>query len=128
MSVLIRANLDQPAHLTVERDGETVELTTVNTVITGVPDRWDPSKRVAAGSSASSRWSMRERGGPVVVLGDMWTMTEQTAHALVLPGQGLLHRLQPDHRQAARHLRADEHRRRQPGGRGGRVHRPDHRR
>ena len=55
MSEAIRANLDRTAPLTVLRDGQRVELAPVHTVITGVPDRFDPAKRVAAGSSASSR-------------------------------------------------------------------------
>ena len=33
----------------MERNGVRVELPPVNTVITGVPDRYDPAKRVAAG-------------------------------------------------------------------------------
>ncbi|MFT4164251.1 MAG: M50 family metallopeptidase [Microlunatus sp.] len=82
MSVLIRANLDKPAQITVLRDGQTVQLKPVNTVITGVADRWDPGKRVAAGFFGVEPMVERERGGPLVVLDDMWTMTEQTAHAL----------------------------------------------
>ncbi|HET9647575.1 MAG TPA: M50 family metallopeptidase [Microlunatus sp.] len=82
VSTLIRANLDQPVTLTVERNGQTVQLPTVNTVINGVPDRWDPSKRVAAGFFGIEPVVQRERSGPISVLGDMWTMTEQTAHAL----------------------------------------------
>ena len=39
----------EPARSPCERDGQQVELPPVNTVITGVPRRWDPSKRVAAG-------------------------------------------------------------------------------
>src|SRR6478609_9451630 len=83
VSVLIRTNMDNPVTLTVDRNGETVQLTTVNTVINGVPDRWDPSKRVAAGFFGIEPLTVRERSGPVAVLGDMWTMTEQTAHALI---------------------------------------------
>jgi membrane-associated protease RseP (regulator of RpoE activity) len=83
LSELIRANLDQPAQLSVVRDGQQVQLRQVDTVITGVADRWDPGKRVAAGFFGVEPAVERERGGPIVVLGDMWTMTEQTAHALV---------------------------------------------
>jgi membrane-associated protease RseP (regulator of RpoE activity) len=83
MSQLIRANLDRPAQISVERDGVRVELPAVNTVITGVPDRYDPAKRVAAGFFGVEPMVIRERGGPVSVLGDMWTMTRQTAVALV---------------------------------------------
>ncbi len=83
VSVLIRANLDNPVTLSVERNGQTIQLTTVNTVINGVPDRWDPSKRIAAGFFGIEPVVQRERGGPIAVAGDMWTMTEQTAHALI---------------------------------------------
>jgi len=83
VSVLIRANLDRPAQLSVQRDGQRVELPAVNTVITGVPDRYDPAKRVAAGFFGVEPMVLRERGGPVIVLGDMWTMARQTAVALV---------------------------------------------
>ena len=83
MSRLIRANLDRPAQVSVERSGVRVELPQVNTVITGVPDRYDPAKRVAAGFFGVEPHVLREKGGPVAVLGDMWTMTRQTAVALV---------------------------------------------
>lgn len=83
MSTLIRANLDRPAKLTVLRDGQRTVLPTVNTVIAGVPDRFDPAKRVAAGFLGVTPVVARERGGPVVVLRDMGRMTEQTAVALV---------------------------------------------
>lgn len=83
ISVLIRANLDNPVTVTVDRFGEPIQLATVNTVINGVPDRWDPSKRVAAGFFGIEPVVSRERGGPIAVAGDMWTMTEQTAHALI---------------------------------------------
>jgi len=45
VSSLIRANLDRPAQLTVVRGGQRVELPRVNTVVTGVADALDPSKR-----------------------------------------------------------------------------------
>jgi membrane-associated protease RseP (regulator of RpoE activity) len=83
VSVLIRANLDQPARITVERAGQRVELTPVNTVITGVRDRYDPSKRIAAGFFGVEPDVVREQGGPIVVIQDMWLMTKQTAVALV---------------------------------------------
>jgi membrane-associated protease RseP (regulator of RpoE activity) len=82
MSVLIRGNLDRTAAITVLRDGRRVDLTPVQTVITGVPDRYDPAKRVAAGFFGVQPVIERERGGPVVVLQDMWGMTKQTAVAL----------------------------------------------
>ncbi|HKX13612.1 MAG TPA: site-2 protease family protein [Propionibacteriaceae bacterium] len=82
VSRLIRANLDHPAVVTVERGGQRLELKPVNTVITGVPDRYDPSRRVAAGFFGVEPEVVRERGGPVAVVGDMWQMTKQTIVAL----------------------------------------------
>jgi membrane-associated protease RseP (regulator of RpoE activity) len=82
MSDGIRANLDRTAAITVLRDGQRVELTPVRTVITGVPDRYDPGKRVAAGFFGVQPVVERQRGGPVVVVQDMWGMTKQTAVAL----------------------------------------------
>jgi membrane-associated protease RseP (regulator of RpoE activity) len=82
VSRLIRANLDRSALVTVERGGQRLELKPVNTVITGVPDRYDPSRRVAAGFFGVEPEVVRERGGPIAVLGDMWQMTKQTAVAL----------------------------------------------
>ncbi|HEY0239282.1 MAG TPA: site-2 protease family protein [Friedmanniella sp.] len=83
VSTLIRGNLDRPAQLTVIRAGRRVELPTVNTVVQGVPDALDPSKRVAAGFLGMVPTVERVRGGPVAVVQDMWTMTEQTAVAIV---------------------------------------------
>lgn len=83
MSDAIRSNLDHPARITVLRDGQRVDLKPVNTVVTGVPDKWDPSKRIAAGFLGLEPVVNRVRGGPVAVVKDMWTMTEQTAYALV---------------------------------------------
>ncbi len=83
VSTLIRTNLDRSAALTVDRAGQRVALTPVDTVITGVPDRYDPSKRVAAGFFGVQPTVERQRGGPVAVVRDMWGMTEQTAVALV---------------------------------------------
>jgi membrane-associated protease RseP (regulator of RpoE activity) len=83
VSVAIRGNLDKTAAITVLRAGERVELTPVRTVITGVPDRYDPAKRVAAGFFGVQPVVERQRGGPVAVVQDMWTMTKQTAVALV---------------------------------------------
>jgi membrane-associated protease RseP (regulator of RpoE activity) len=82
VSRLIRANLDHPAVVTVERAGQRIDLNPVNTVITGVPDRYDPSKRVAAGFFGVEPEVVRQRGGPIAVVGDMWQMTKQTAVAL----------------------------------------------
>jgi membrane-associated protease RseP (regulator of RpoE activity) len=82
VSRLIRANLDHQAVVTVERKGERVDLKPVNTVITGVPDRYNPSKRVPAGFFGVEPEVVRERGGPIAVVGDMWQMTKQTVIAL----------------------------------------------
>ncbi|MCW2809668.1 MAG: peptidase family protein [Friedmanniella sp.] len=82
VSDLIRANLDRPLSLTVRRDGRQVVLPTVNTVVTGVPDRYDPSKRVAAGFLGVVPDQVRQTGGPLVVAADMWQMTKQTVVAL----------------------------------------------
>jgi membrane-associated protease RseP (regulator of RpoE activity) len=82
VSRLIRGNLDRPALVTVERGGQRLDLKPVNTVITGVPDRYDPSKRVAAGFFGVEPEVIRERGGPSAVVGDMWQMTKQTVVAL----------------------------------------------
>ena len=94
MSELIRANLDQPALITVERNGQRVDLKPVNTVITGVPDKWDPSKRVAAGFfgvepvvEAGARWPDRRARRHVE------DDRADRAYALVgFPVEGLLHR------------------------------------
>jgi membrane-associated protease RseP (regulator of RpoE activity) len=82
VSRLIRANLDHQAVVTVERNGERIDLKPVTTVITGVPDRYDPSKRVPAGFFGVEPEVVRERGGPIAVVGDMWQMTKQTVVAL----------------------------------------------
>lgn len=83
LSQAIRANLDREARITVERNGQRVDLRPVDTVVTGVPDQLDPSKRVAAGFLGVEPVVSRARGGPVVVVQNMWTMTQQTAYALV---------------------------------------------
>jgi membrane-associated protease RseP (regulator of RpoE activity) len=83
MSDAIRTNLGGRAQITVVRSGQRVDLAPVNTVVNGVPDKWDPSKRIAAGFLGVEPVVQRERGGPVAVVQDMWKMTEQTAYALV---------------------------------------------
>ena len=82
VSRLIRANLDHEAVVTVERNGLRIDLKPVNTVITGVPDRYNPSKRIPAGFFGVEPEVVRERGGPIAVVGDMWQMTKQTVVAL----------------------------------------------
>lgn len=83
LSALIRANLDGEARLVVERAGATVELTPVHTVINGVADNLDPGRRISAGWMGVSPQFELVKGGPVQVLGDMWTMTQQSVVALV---------------------------------------------
>lgn len=82
-STAIRANLDREARITVERGGQTVALRPVRTVIDGVADKWDPSKRIEAGWLGVSPVRTLEKGGPVETLGDMWTMTIQSGVALL---------------------------------------------
>ncbi|WOP18451.1 site-2 protease family protein [Raineyella sp. LH-20] len=82
-STLIRDNLSAPATVVVERGGQTLTLPTVPTVTTGVPSRVDPGRNVEAGFLGVSPNTEVQRGGPVAVLKDMWTMTEQSAVALV---------------------------------------------
>jgi membrane-associated protease RseP (regulator of RpoE activity) len=83
LSGLIRANLGGEARLVVERAGATVELTPVHTVVTSVPDNLDPGARVQAGWLGVGPERIPVRGGPMDVLGDMWTMSQQSAVALV---------------------------------------------
>lgn len=83
MSDAIRDNLSAPATLVVERGGEQVTLPTVPTVVTGVQSRIDPTRNVEAGFLGVSPTIEVQRGGPVVVVQDMWTMTQQSAYALV---------------------------------------------
>ncbi|MFT4294083.1 MAG: site-2 protease family protein [Micropruina sp.] len=81
---LIRANLDGQARIVVERDGVRVPLATVNTVVSGVADELDPSKRIPAGWFGITPTSVLVKGGPVEVVQQMWMMTRQ---GLVAIGQ-----------------------------------------
>ncbi len=83
LSGLIRANLAGEARIIVERNGAQVELAPVHTVVNSVPGTLDPSARVQAGWLGVSPERALVRGGPLTVLSDMWTMTEQSAVALV---------------------------------------------
>lgn len=83
VSESIRANRDGEARITVERDRQQVELTPVHTMINGVRHEWDPSRTVEAGFLGVSPVTELQRGGPVVVLNDMWDMTQATGHALL---------------------------------------------
>ncbi|MCW5953255.1 MAG: RIP metalloprotease, partial [Propionibacteriaceae bacterium] len=82
LSGLIRANLDGEARIAVERDGARVDLTPVDTVITGVRDTWDPSRIVPAGFLGVSPEFVLTRGGPLDALSDMTTMAGQSLVAL----------------------------------------------
>lgn len=82
MSELIRANGDGEATLVVERDGELVELPTVNTALNHVADRLDPTRTVEAGFLGVSPEVERVRGGVVETVDQMWTMTGQSLVAL----------------------------------------------
>lgn len=82
LSDLIRANLDGPADIVVERNGQTVALPQVRTGINNLPDRLDPSHQVRAGWLGISPKQELTKGGPAEVLSDMWTMTQQSVVAL----------------------------------------------
>lgn len=79
---LIRANRDGAAMLTVERDGRTMELPTVNTIIQSVPDRLDPTSRVEAGFLGVSPSRELVRGGVIETAGQMWNITRMSLVAL----------------------------------------------
>jgi len=79
---LIRANLDGEARLVVERGGARVPLVVVNTVVTGVPDDLDPSRRVPAGWFGIIPTTVLVTGGPADVVQQMWRMTEQSVVAI----------------------------------------------
>ncbi|MGC3993765.1 MAG: site-2 protease family protein [Propionicimonas sp.] len=83
LSGLIRANLDGEARLVVERNGAEVTLTPVHTVVNSVADTLDPGTTVQAGWLGVSPQRELVKGGPVEVIGDMWTLTKQSAVALV---------------------------------------------
>ena len=82
MGDLIRANRDGVAQVVVERNGQRVELPTVNTVLNHLPDRLDPTKTVEAGFFGVAPTSELRRGGPVATATQMWTMTKQSVVAL----------------------------------------------
>lgn len=82
LSGLIRANLDGPATLVVERDGVLVTLPTVHTIINQVASTLDPSASVSAGWMGVSPQQVLTKGGPAEVLSDMWTTSVQSLVAL----------------------------------------------
>lgn len=82
-SSLIRANLDRPATVVVERDGQRVTLPTTPTMITGVSDRLNPSRTIEAGFLGVGPTYQRETTGPVGTAQDIWLMTRQSVVGLV---------------------------------------------
>lgn len=83
MGDLIRDNRDQMAVVQVQRDGTVATLPEARTVLTHVPDRLDPAKTVEAGFLGVSPSHELVHGGPIATLRQMWTMTAQSAVALV---------------------------------------------
>ncbi len=83
MSELIRENRDGEARVTVIRDGERVDLPTVRTQLNHLPDRLDPTAYVEAGFFGVSPTVELQRAGPVATARQMWTMTQQSAVALL---------------------------------------------
>lgn len=83
LSDLIRNNLDRQARITVRRDGHTVTLRPVHTVISGVASTTDPSKTVRAGFLGFSPAEVLQHGGPVFVIGQMWSMSEELANVII---------------------------------------------
>lgn len=83
LSNLLRANLDGPATLVVDRNGQQLTLPTVHTTVSELPDRLDPSKDVRAGFLGIAPQQALVKGGPADVVSDMWTMTQQSVVALV---------------------------------------------
>ncbi len=83
LQAAIRANLDHQAKIIVLRDGQQVELQPVNTALNGVRDEWDPSKIIQQGFLGVTPEAVREQGGPVTVLNDMWELTQRTGYLLV---------------------------------------------
>ncbi|GAA1390642.1 M50 family metallopeptidase [Luteococcus peritonei] len=81
-SDLVRANGSGEARLVVERDGRTVELPAVPTVVTGMRDKLDPSRTVEVGFFGVTPRYQRERGGLATTASDLWLQTRQSVTAL----------------------------------------------
>ncbi len=82
MGDLIRVNGAGEARVVVERDGQRVDLTPTNTVITELPDRLDPTKTVEAGFFGVGPTEELTRGGVGDTLGQMWDMTRMSVIAI----------------------------------------------
>lgn len=79
----IRDNRDAPATVVVHRGGRDLTLPTTNTVITGVPDRLNPGRRVEAGFLGVTPSYERQTTGPAGTAEDLWLMTKQSVVGLV---------------------------------------------
>lgn len=79
---VIRANMAGSATVVVDRAGQQVTLKTVNTVINGVPHRWDPSRTVEAGFFGVSPSPVIVTGGPVLTLKVMGDYAQRTGYFL----------------------------------------------
>ncbi|MFV0453071.1 MAG: M50 family metallopeptidase [Propioniciclava sp.] len=79
---LIRANLDQPATMVVERGGETITLPTVNTVVHQVPSDIDPAQNIDVGYLGFYPKRILVPGGPGDALALMGEMVQQSVVAL----------------------------------------------
>lgn len=82
LSELIRANGDREARIEVLRDGKTVALPVVHTLVTGVVDRLDPSKTVQAGFLGFTSTIELKKEGPGGTLSAMWDMSKMSLYAL----------------------------------------------
>lgn len=82
LSELIRANGADEATIVVRRDGAELTLPTVHTVITGLPDRLDPTRTIEAGFLGVSPRIEKVTAGPMTTVKDMWLLTKQSLTAL----------------------------------------------
>ncbi|MDO5286570.1 MAG: M50 family metallopeptidase [Actinomycetia bacterium] len=84
----VRANGRGTVQLTVDRDGQRVELPAVPGVVRAVPALDDPTKTVEAGFVGVKPGSALVRVGPVDTAVEMWNLTRQSLVALAtFPGK-----------------------------------------
>ena len=81
-SDLVRANGAGRAVLVVERDGRQVQLPAVDTVVTGLRHRLDPTRTVEAGFFGVTPQYRQVRGGLGTTLTDLWLQARQSVTAL----------------------------------------------
>ncbi|MGA4669817.1 M50 family metallopeptidase [Propionibacteriaceae bacterium Y1923] len=81
-SELIRDNRDRPATVVVVRDGETVTLPTVPTMITGLSDKLNPTRTVEVGFLGVGPTYELQTTGPIGTGQDLWLMTKQSVVGL----------------------------------------------